>query len=40
MAKNSKYFKLDIPLNELFCIEQDDITFGGDWNHNFINYIE
>ena len=29
-----------VPINELFCIDQEDIPFGGNWNSNFINYIE
>ena len=40
LANNSDYYSIDIPLNELFCIEQDNISFGGDWNHNLMNYIE
>ena len=40
MANKPNNYKIDIPLNELFCIEQDDILFGGNWNGNFINYIE
>jgi len=33
-------YKIDIPLNELFCIDQDDISLGGNWNGNYIYYIE
>ena len=33
-------YKIDIPLNELFCFERDDILFGGNWNHKFLYYIE
>ena len=33
-------YKINVPLNELFCIEQDDIPFGGKWNGNYIYYIE
>ena len=40
MANNPEKFKIDVPLNELFCIEQDDILLGGNWNGNYINYIE
>ena len=39
MANKPDNYKIDVPLNELFCIEQDDIPFGGNWNGNFINYI-
>ena len=40
MANKPNNYKIDVPLNELFCIEQDDILFGGNWNGNFINFIE
>ena len=40
MANKPDNYKIDVPLNELFCIEQDDIPFGGDWNDQYINYIE
>ena len=33
-------YKIDVPLNQLFCIEKDNILFGGNWNHFFLNYIE
>ena len=40
MASKPDNYKIDVPLNELFCIEQDDIPLGGNWNKDFINYIE
>ena len=33
-------YKIDVPLNQLFCIEKDNFLFGGNWNHHFLNYIE
>ncbi len=39
MVNSTENYKIDVPLNELFCIE-DDITIGGNWNGKFINYIE
>ena len=30
---------INVPLNQLFCIE-NDILFGGNWNNDFLNYIE
>ena len=33
-------YKIDVPLNQLFCIDKDDILFGGNWNHKFLNYLE
>ena len=35
-----KLTKIDIKLNELFCIDKEDIPFGGSWNGDYINYIE
>ena len=40
MANKPNNYKIDVPLNELFCLEQDDIPFGGNRNGNFINFIE
>ena len=40
MAERPNHYKISVPLNQLFCIERDDILFGGNWNHNFLNYIE
>ena len=40
MANKPEYYSIDIPLNELYCIDQENITFGGDWNKNVLNYIE
>ena len=40
MTNKPDNYKIDVPLNELFCIDNDDIPFGGNWNGDFINYIE
>ena len=40
MANKTQDYKIDIKLNELFCVDKDDIPFGGSWNGEFINYIE
>ena len=40
MADRPNNYKIDVPLNELFCIDEDDIPFGGNWNGNYIHYIE
>ena len=40
MINKSKNYIIDIPLNELFCIDENDIKFGGSWNGNLLNYIE
>ena len=40
IAKKPDSFKINVPLNELFCIDNDDLPFGGSWNGNFIYYLE
>ena len=40
MANKPEYYSIDIPLNELYCIDQDNITFGGGWNKKFMSYLE
>jgi hypothetical protein len=40
MAYKPDNYKIDIPLNELFCIEQNDIPFGWNANGKHINYLE
>ena len=40
MINETNNFKIEVPLNELFCIEKDNISFGGNWNDQFINYIQ
>ena len=40
MVNRPESIKIDIPLNQLFCIEKDNMLFGGNWNDAFLNYIE
>ena len=40
MAYKPDNYKIDIPLNELFCIEQNDIQFGWNENEKNLNYLE
>ena len=40
MVNRPDIYRIDIPLNQLFCFERNDILFGGNWNHKFLNYIE
>ena len=40
MSNFSKNYKIEAPLDELFCIEKDNLSFGGNWNDKFINYLE
>jgi len=32
MANKTEEYQINIPLNELFCIENDDIPLGGSWH--------
>ena len=38
--QRGKNYYLDVPLNELYCSEIDNIELGGGWNANFLNYME
>ena len=40
MINKSSIYYISIPLNELFCIEMEDLDMGGSWMSEFINYIE
>ena len=40
MANRPENYKINIPLDQLYCIEQDDVLFGGFWNSEFMYYIE
>ncbi len=40
MANKPDSFKINVPLNELFCIENDDLPFGGSWNGNYLYFLE
>ena len=40
MANKPNSFKINVPLNELFCIDNDDLPFGGSWNGNYLYYLE
>ena len=38
--QRGKNYYLDVPLNEIYCSEIDNIELGGGWNANFLNYME
>ena len=40
MAKKPERYKINVPLNEIFYVEADNISFGGSWNDDYINYLE
>ena len=39
MGNKPDNYKIDVPLNELFCIDKDDLSFGGNWNGDYIYYL-
>ena len=40
MANKTNEYRIDVPLNELFCIENDDIPWGGSWYGDILYFIE
>ena len=40
MAEKPEFYQMDVPLNQLYCVDMDDIEMGGSWISNFLNYIE
>ena len=40
MANKADEYRIDVPLNELFCIENDDIPWGGSWYSDILYFIE
>jgi hypothetical protein len=39
LAKESNIYQINVPLNELYCINMDDLEMGGSWITDYINYI-
>ena len=40
IANKPDSFKINVPLNQLFCAEADEMPFGGSWNGNYLHYLE
>ena len=40
MINKSNIYKFNIPLDQLYCIDMDNIEIGGSWMSNFINFIQ
>ncbi len=38
MDKN--IFQINVPLEEMFCIDMEDLTMGGSWISDFLDYVE
>ena len=39
MGNKPDNYKIEVPLNELFCIDKDDLPFGGNWDGENLNYL-
>ena len=40
MSNYNNIYQITIPLNEIYCIEMEDLDMGGSWITEFINYIQ
>ena len=40
MKNNSDSYLLDIDLNQIYCIDMEDLYLEGSWDNEYINYIE
>ncbi len=40
MVNKSNIFMINISLENLYCIDMEELKMGGNWQANFINYIE
>ena len=40
MINKPDFYYLDKPLNELYCIDMDDLLMGGSFDNNFLYYVE
>ena len=40
MANEKNIYQITIPLDQIYCIEMDDLDMGGSWITDYINYIQ
>ena len=40
MAENANQYMIDIDLDQIYCIDMDDLSIGGNWDSDSIYYIE
>ena len=40
MVNKSELYMINISLEDIYCIDMEDLLMGGSWESNFINYIE
>ena len=38
--ENNYLYKIQIPLNKLYCIDMDELDIGGNWMNEFIYYVQ
>ena len=39
MVNNSDFYMIDVELDQLYCIDMEDLDVGGNWDFEFLNYI-
>ena len=39
MSNNTNFYKIDIRLDQLYCIDMEDIDIGGNWDTNFLDFV-
>ena len=40
MKNNSDSYLINIDLDQIYCIDMEDLDMGGSWDNDFINYVE
>ena len=40
MANNVNQYMINVELDKLYCIDMDDLSMGGSWDNEFLNYVE
>ena len=39
MVNNTDFYVIDLELDQLYCIDMEELTIGGSWDFNFLNLI-
>ena len=39
MVNKPKIYQINVPLDQLYCIDMDEFDMGGSWINDFINYV-
>ena len=40
MINNTDLFTIDVDLDQLYCIDMEELDMGGNWDWDYINYVE